>query len=230
MIFHPPKSTYQDGPEIIKLSAGGNRISAIHLVNPKAKYTFLVSHGNAEDLGVLLPFLQALYAQGFSVLSYDYQGYGTSEGSPTESNTYADVQAAYKYLIEKKKVPAKQIIVFGRSLGSGPSIELAAKLPVGGLILEAPFLTTFRVITRIPLFVIDKYRNNDKIPHVKVPVLIMHGTRDEVIPFQHGAALAKLSRMKTDFYPIQDAHHNDVLLIAGDAYWEMIHNYILSLN
>ncbi|MFO1258917.1 MAG: alpha/beta hydrolase [Gammaproteobacteria bacterium] len=230
LIYHPPKSTYQDGPKIIKLNSGRKQISAIYLNNINSKYTLLFSHGNAEDLGGVYPFLNALYEQGYSVLGYDYQGYGTSEGSPSEGNTYSDISAAYHYLTDVEKISPERIIVFGRSLGSGPSVELASSFPVGGLILEAPFVTAFRVMTRIPLFPVDKYRNIAKIRHVKVPILIMHGTQDEVIPFWHGKLLSTLTQKPVQFYSIEGGHHNDLVLIAGSAYWDMINQYIKSLN
>lgn len=230
LIYHPPKSTYEDGPKIIKLTSGQKKISAIYLNNPNSKYTLLFSHGNAEDLGSVYPFLNALYKEGYSVLGYDYQGYGTSEGSPSEGNTYLDIRAAYQYLTNTQKILPQHIIIFGRSLGSGPSLELAANVPVGGLILEAPFLTAFRVMTQIPLFPVDKYRNNAKIRHVEVPILIMHGTEDEVIPFWHSERLSTLTQKPVQLYAIQGGHHNDLLLIAGQMYWDVINSYIQNLK
>ncbi|HAX79930.1 MAG TPA: hypothetical protein DCY88_29865 [Cyanobacteria bacterium UBA11372] len=89
MIFLPQPSTYEDTQDIIKLTtANGVSISAIYLPNPKAKYTILYSHGNAEDLGYGLPMLKELRDIGFSVFAYDYQGYGTSRGTPSEANAY----------------------------------------------------------------------------------------------------------------------------------------------
>ena len=85
MIFQPQPSSYSDGPDILKLTtADGETISAVHLPNADAEFTVLHSHGNAEDLGDILPFLRALHAKGYAVLAYDYRGYGTSEGKPSE--------------------------------------------------------------------------------------------------------------------------------------------------
>jgi abhydrolase domain-containing protein 17 len=99
IIFQPQLSSYRDTEQIIKLSsANGVQISATYLHNPEARFTILFSHGNAEDIGTALPTLERLKAMGFSVFAYDYQGYGTSSGVPSEENTYQDVEAAYNYL------------------------------------------------------------------------------------------------------------------------------------
>src|SRR5262249_28492413 len=96
MIFVPPPATYADHGEVRKLrTADGLRISAVYLPSPSATYTLLVSHGNAEDLGTLAPHLVRLRALGFAVFAYDYRGYGTSEGTPSERGAYADIDAAY---------------------------------------------------------------------------------------------------------------------------------------
>src|SRR4029079_12214905 len=108
LIFQPPPASYQDSAAIVNLtSKNGMQISAIYLLNDKAKYTILYSHGNAEDIGDIRPILDGLKNLGFSVFAYDYQGYGTSQGKPTETNAYADVEAAYEYLTAKIGIPGE---------------------------------------------------------------------------------------------------------------------------
>src|SRR5439155_21231421 len=137
--------------EIVKLiSKDGKQISAIFLPNEKAKYTILYSHGNAEDIGDIRPMLDGLKNLGFSVFAYDYQGYGTSQGKPTESNAYADVLAAYEYLTTRLGISSERIISYGHSLGAALAVDLAARKPVAGVIIESAFTTAFRVVTRIP--------------------------------------------------------------------------------
>jgi len=190
MIFLPPAPGYRDSPEILKVpTEGGERIAAIYLANPAATYTVLFSHGNGEDLGSVAPLLPALSDLGFSVFAYDYRGYGLSEGTPSEPHVYADIDGAYDYLTGPLHVPAQRIIAYGRSLGAGAAVDLAARRPVGGLILESPFLSAFRVMTRVPLFPFDKFRNADKIARVGCPLLVMHGEADEIVPFWHGQRL-----------------------------------------
>src|SRR5205085_2083103 len=96
VIFQPHTSAYQDTPEVLKLTtANGNRISAFYLPNVSARFTLLVSHGNAEDLGDARYWLEDLRRAGFAVFAYDYEGYGTSQGKSSERRVYQDVEAAY---------------------------------------------------------------------------------------------------------------------------------------
>ncbi|WP_293337524.1 alpha/beta hydrolase [Microcoleus sp. CAWBG58] len=219
LIFQPPAASYQDTSEIIKLSsANGMKISAVHFPNPQAQYTILYSHGNAEDLGYISSVLQDIRDIGFAVFAYDYQGYGTSQGKPSEYNVYRDISAAYSYLTQQLRVPPKQIILYGRSVGGGPAIDLAARQSVGGLVVESSFVSVFRVLTRIPLFPFDKFVNIDKIGKVRSPVLILHGKADRVVPFWHGEELfAAAKEPKLNFW-VDRAGHNDLMEVAGDRY------------
>jgi fermentation-respiration switch protein FrsA (DUF1100 family) len=234
MMFPSPKASYQDQslnfPKVIKLkTTDGKSISAIYLVNPKAKQTILFSHGNGEDLGSVLGLLEEFQRIGFSVFAYDYHGYGTSEGRTTEEKTYLDIQAAYLYLTQTLKTPAKDIILYGRSIGTGPTIELARKTPVGGVILEAPMVSTFRVITIVPLFPIDKYRNNQKIAAIKAPILFIHGVNDKTIPIWHSQYLYRLAKAPKRFYPVEGADHNNVMMVGGSQYLQAIVSFAASL-
>ena len=187
MIFLPQPSSYQDTSAILKLrSADRIQLSAVYLPNPTSTYTILYTHGNAEDLGDIQPVLQQLQKTGFSVFAYDYRGYGTSQGKSSERNSYRDIDTAYNYLTQQLGVPAQRIIAFGRSVGGGAAVDLAARKPLAGLIMESCFTTAFRVVVPIPILPFDKFRNIDKIKKVNCPVLVMHGKADEVVPFSHG--------------------------------------------
>ncbi|MFE1746374.1 alpha/beta hydrolase [Coleofasciculus sp. H7-2] len=216
MIFLPQPSSYQDSSEILKLTtADGVQISAAYLPNPNATYTILYSHGNAEDLLDVLSVRQGLRNLGFAVFAYDYRGYGTSQGTPTEGNSYRDIDAAYTYLTQQLGVPPNQIIAYGRSVGSGPAVDLASRQPLAGLIVESAFITAFRVLTRIPIVPFDKFRNLDKIKQVRCPVLVMHGRADEVIPFWHGEQLFAAANEPKRFLWVDGAGHNDFSWIAA---------------
>ena len=219
MIFLPPAPTYRDTADILKVpTSGGERIAAVYLPNPAATYTVLLSHGNAEDLGGVLPSLPPLRDLGFGVFAYDYRGYGLSQGRASEQHVYADIEAAYDYLTRELRVPAARIILYGRSLGAGAAVDLAARQSVGGLILESPFLTAFRVMTRIPLFPFDRFRNVDKIGRVRCPVLVMHGEADEIVPLWHGQQLFERAPGPKMFLAVPGAHHNDFMWVAGARY------------
>jgi hypothetical protein len=101
LIFQPPPSSQSESSEVIKISsANGVKISTVHFPNAPAKYTILYSHGNAENLDGILWLLKEIRDSGFAVFAYDYQGYGTSQGKPSEYNIYRDIDAAYNYLTQ----------------------------------------------------------------------------------------------------------------------------------
>lgn len=219
MIFLPQPANYQDSGDIIKIPVTNTeKISATYLPNRESNYTLLYIHGNAEDLGDVRPVLQQLRSWGFSVFAYDYRGYGTSDGYPSERNAYQDVDAVYTYLTQDLKIPAEKIIVYGRSVGGGSATDLASRQPVGGLILESTFTSAFRVVVPFPLLPFDKFTNLDKLSQVRCPVLVMHGQADEVIPFQHGLALyAAAPEPKMSLW-VTEATHNNFSWVAGERY------------
>lgn len=226
MIFLPQPSSYHDDARITKLhTPGGKTISAMYLPNPQAKFTILYSHGNAEDIGDLAPLFQELHDAGFAVMGYDYEGYGTSEGIPGEKATYQDIAAAYRFLTEEQRVPPARIIIFGRSVGSGPAIDLASREPVGGLIVQSGFTSAFRVLTRVPLVPFDRFRNLDKIKQVRCPVLVMHGRKDGVIPFYMGERLFAAAPEPKWSVWAPNAGHNDFEWMARDQYLPAIHDF-----
>jgi fermentation-respiration switch protein FrsA (DUF1100 family) len=226
-IFLPQPSSYQDTREILKLTTADQiQLSAVYLPNPASTYTILYIHGNAEDLGDIQPVLQQLQTIGFSVFAYDYRGYGTSQGKPSERNAYRDVDTAYEYLTQKLGVLPERIVVYGRSVGAGSAVDLAARKPVAGLIMESAFTTAFRVVVPIPILPFDKFRNIDKIKRVNCPVLVMHGRVDEVVPFQHGQRLfAAASEPKLALW-VDDASHNDFMWMAGERYGKTLQEFV----
>ncbi len=230
LIFHPPLSTYQDTPEILKLTTRNQQqISALYLPNPAATFTILYSHGNASDLGTSRPVLEALRRLGFAVFAYDYQGYGTSQGNASEQNTYADIDAAYAYLTQTLQIPSDRIILYGFSVGSGPCLDLATRKPVAGIILEGAFTSTFRVVTYFPILLSDRFRNIDKIKLIQTPILVIHGTADQIIPFHHSEALYQAANHPKRFLAIAGAGHNNLSEIAGKDYEQALQAFARSL-
>lgn len=224
--FQPPTSTYKDSSEILKLrTEDGNTLSALYLPSSNDEFTILYSHGNAEDLGDVRPVLELLRRAGFSVFAYDYPGYGTSSGRPSEQSAYRAEDAAYDYLIKQLNVPANHIIAYGRSLGGAVAIDLAARKPVAGLIAESTFVSGFRVLTRIPLFPFDTFRSLDKIKRVTCPVLVIHGRSDEVISFWHGERLFHEANEPKMSLWVDGAAHNDVPEMAGAKYQLALQNF-----
>jgi hypothetical protein len=226
MIFLPQPSSYRDSSHILKLIADEQiQLSAVYLPNPASNYTILYIHGNAEDLGDIQPVLQQLHSIGFSVFAYDYRGYGTSQGKPSERNAYRDIETAYNYLTQQLSVPAQRIIAYGRSVGAGSAVDLAARKPLAGLVMESAFTTAFRVVVPIPILPFDKFRNINKLKKVKCPILIMHGKADEVIPFSHGQKLFTAAPEPKLSLWVDEAGHNDFMWVAGEQYADTLRKF-----
>ncbi len=217
-------------PGLLRLPiSGGGEIAALHLRNPEARLTLLHSHGNGEDLGTLLPLLEEYRRRGYSVFAYDYPGYGASSGKSSEQGTYDAVDACYRYLTEQEGLSPASIVLYGRSLGSGPSVDLAAREPVGGLILENAFVSAFRVMTRIPLLPWDKFDNERKIRHVERPLFVMQAEHDEVVGYWHGPRLYEAAGEPKTFWRVVGAGHNDLIAAAGADYWRRLEVFTNSL-
>ena len=230
LIFYPPEASYSDDSNIIKIEVENKQsISAINIPSPNSQYTLLFSHGNAEDIGQNLDFFRLCQKNGFSVFAYDYRGYGTSDGQPSELNTYQDILAAYHYLTEKLHTDPNDIIVYGRSVGSGPSCYLASREPVGGLILESAFTSISRVAIGMSL-PFDPYNNLSRIQKVRCPVLVIHGKRNSIVPFRHGQVIYEAANEPKMNYWVENAGHNDLFYQAGSEYWSRIRAFQDMLN
>lgn len=231
MLFLPQPSSYRDSPDLLKIrTADGQTLAARWLPNPQAAHTLLVSHGNAEDVGDLAPLLEDFHAAGFSVLAWDYRGYGLSTGKPTERATYRDAEAVFAHLTGELGVPAERVIVLGRSLGGGPAAHLASRHRVAGLVLESTFTSVFAVFPGVPLLPFDKFRTENRLARVTSPVLVIHGRRDDVVPFAHGERLyARAPEPKRRLW-IDEAGHNDLQLVAGRRYLDALRSFAAELE
>ncbi|KAK2996236.1 hypothetical protein RJ639_025377 [Escallonia herrerae] len=200
----PPQSTPipygEDGSSLDVLyldTKRGNKIVAFYLKNPYARLTLLYSHGNAADLGQLYDLFVQLKANlRVNLMGYDYSGYGASTGKPSELNTYSDIEAVYECLQTEYGVSQEDLILYGQSVGSGPTLHLAAHLPrLRGVVLHSAILSGLRVVCRVKCTLcFDMYKNVNKIRKVKCPVLVIHGTEDDVVNWFHGNGLWKMAR------------------------------------
>jgi abhydrolase domain-containing protein 17 len=197
----------------------------LHLPNPCAPFTIWFFHGNAEALGDLEPTMKAFHAAGYAVFAFDYPGYGVSTGTPSESSLYDAARATRAFLREQLKVPAERTLIYGRSLGAGPAVQMATEERVGGVVLQSAFVSVYRVMTRWRLLPFDLFENERKLPQVTSPVLVMHGTADEVIPFRHGEALFAAAPEPKRHLWVSGARHNDFLPVAGPAYWQALREF-----
>ena len=231
LMFHPEfcRGGYGESTEgYVDIGTNGVKIAAIVLGPEHGKKAILRCHGNAEDAANSLFALRYLARRGFTVACVDYPGYGLSDGTPDEEGCYRNVHRLYDWLVENRGFKPEDIIVDGFSIGSGPATELAATKPVGGLVLEAPFLSAPRVVTRIRILPIDPFPNIQMIKNVKCPVLVIHGTDDSVIPHRHGKELFELANDPKHFIPVEGANHNDLVLkMDPERYLKAIEGFAL---
>lgn len=211
---NPHEPHYLTHPIMYLTTSRGNTIPAAYFHHPQSYYTILFSHGNGEDLGITSAYAFELCAVlKTSILCYDYSGYGLSSGKPSEANVYADIDAAYTYLVSERRISPTRILLFGRSLGSGPTVELATKLGrnLAGVVLIAALTSCVRVVLNSPTTLrFDMFANIDKIGSVQVPVFCVHGMQDDVVPFSHSVELSSRAKFPLEPYWVRDAGHNNL--------------------
>ncbi|XP_074480879.1 alpha/beta hydrolase domain-containing protein 17C [Sebastes fasciatus] len=209
-------------------SSRGNRVGCMFVrCAPNSRYTLLFSHGNAVDLGQMCSFYIGLGSRiNCNVFSYDYSGYGVSTGKPSEKNLYADIEAAWQVLRNKYGVTPENIILYGQSIGTVPTIDLAARYECAAVILHSPLMSGLRVAfpdTR-KTYCFDAFPSIDKVSKVASPVLVIHGTEDEVIDFSHGLAMYERCPRAVEPLWVEGAGHNDIELYA--QYLERLKQFI----
>ncbi|HTW63159.1 MAG TPA: alpha/beta hydrolase [Bryobacteraceae bacterium] len=195
-------------------------------------FATLFLHGNAANLTYRAARLKEIAAAGSSVLILDYRGYGKSEGRPSEEGLYRDSEAGFIYLLGKG-YRAEQIILHGESLGTAVAVDLAARRPCAGLILEAPFTSAGDVAATVvpylgPLLV-RSFNSLPKIRWIRVPKLFIHGDRDDVVPLRLGQKLFAASQGAKTFWLVPGAGHNDILQVAGAEYRQRLETFYESL-
>ncbi|KAG5230251.1 transducin family protein [Salix suchowensis] len=203
--------SHRENVDVLRLpTRRGTEIVAVYVRYPMATSTLLYSHGNAADIGQMYElFIELSIHLRVNLMGYDYSGYGQSSGKPSEHNTYADIEAAYKCLEESYGAKQENIILYGQSVGSGPTVDLAARLPrLRAVVLHSPILSGLRVMYPVKrTYWFDIYKNIDKIPLVKCPVLVIHGTADEVVDCSHGKQLWELCQEKYEPLWLKGGNH-----------------------
>ncbi|MGB6894443.1 MAG: alpha/beta hydrolase [Dehalococcoidia bacterium] len=199
--------------------------------------TWLWFHGNAGNISHRLENLKLLHDElGVSVFLFDYRGYGRSEGTPSEEGTYRDGEAALSHLRSREDVDPDRIVYFGRSLGAGIAVELAISHPPFALILESPVPSIPELARRhypfLPVWPLlrTKYDSLAKIEKVATPLLVLHGDRDDVVPFGAGRKLFEAANEPKEFYTIRGAGHNDTYLVGGEEYFGVLRRFMENLG
>lgn len=240
-VFHP-QTDFDMTPDQLGLqyesinfnTDDGTKLHGWFFPLPEKSPVILFCHGNAGNISHRLWNIQKLLAHGFQVFIYDYRGYGKSNGKPSRKGLYLDGLAAYDFLVKKRGISPDRIILFGRSLGAAIATEIAVQKKANRLILESAFTSTKAMARTMPLFALlspflpAHYNNLKKINHITIPKLIIHGNRDEIIPFSMGERLFEAGAEPKAFYAIEGAGHNDTWVIGGRKYFETLKQFIQS--
>ncbi|WP_246002205.1 alpha/beta hydrolase [Allorhizocola rhizosphaerae] len=186
---------------------------------PDRRLAVLVANGNGGDRTGRMPLAHDLAGRGFTVLLFDYRGYGGNPGSPSEAGLYRDIRAAYAHLTTL--FPAERIILFGESLGGALVTDLAAQSPVGGVVLRSPFTDLAAVGGRhypflpVRLLLRDKYPLIETISRVPAPVIVILGSADSIVPPSLSREVAARVPRLVGLVEVQGADHNDPELFDG---------------
>jgi uncharacterized protein len=203
----------------------------------KGTKTLLYLHGSGANIGLDAKHVNRFNDMGLSVFSFDYRGYGKSEGAfPSETAVYADAQRAWNYLTQERKIPSKDIFIYGHSLGGAIAIDLATHHPdAAGLIVQSSFTSGvdmarndfWTAIFPADLLLRQRFDSIHKVPNIKLPVLFMHGTADQRIPASMSDRLFTASgSTQKQLHTFPGADHNDVAQIAGPAYTKAVMNFV----
>ncbi len=196
--------------------------------------TILYFHGNAGSLSARAPRIERFMGEGWGVYMMTYRGYGGGTGSPTEANNVADARLAYGALLLEGVEPSS-IILYGESLGSGVAVRLATERQVGGVVLDAPYTSIVDVAAKaypflpVRLLLADRYESTKYIGQVRVPLLILHGERDGVIPVAMGRELFRLANEPKQLAVFANGGHSD-LYVNGNGALEAMRSWIGELR
>lgn len=230
--YWDPASVGVPAQDIYFDSEDGVKLHGWFIPAPNAVATLLWFHGNAGNLSHRLDNIQRLAPLKLNIFIFDYRGYGRSEGTPDEPGIYKDSLAAYKKVLELEGVSVDTLFLFGRSLGGICAVQTVMNHPARGLILESVFTNAAdmsrKVFPLIPLgwAIRSKLDALEKVPHLKLPKLFLHGTRDEIVPYDLGRKLFDHAADPKTFYPIEGAGHNDTYIMGGVGYYDALNRFI----
>ena len=215
---------------LVRIRRPDGRLLAAYDARPRGRSdadgpVVLFAHGNAGNLfyraSLLGFFVRETRAR---TLLFEYSGYGGNEGRPSEDEVYRDGLAAYDHLVAEGVAPGR-VVLYGESLGGAVSLHVASERPVAGVVLQAPFASLSSLARRLyswlPLgsvLVRGAFPNAERVRRLTVPVLVVHGTADEVIPFVEGRQVHAAAPAGSELLPIEGAGHNDLFEVGGEEY------------
>jgi len=238
MIFFPTKSLVETPAEwglqyedTTLETADGVELHGWFIPHQEAPRTLLFFHGNAGNISHRRESVEIFHRLGLNVFIFDYRGYGNSQGEPSEDGLYLDAMAAWQYLAQEKGFDKQKIIVFGRSLGGAVACNLAAEVQPGALILESTFSSAkdmanvvFPIMSRIvPLRF--KFNAEESIKRVTAPLLVVHSTEDDIIPFRLGEKIYHAANQPKSLVKMR-GDHNSGFLLSQPAYEQGLETFL----
>lgn len=222
--------------EEFRLASGGSdSIVAWWIPRPSPVAELVFFHGNAGNLSIWLDFLAVLHHQGYSVLAFDYRGYGLSSGSPTEEAVYQDSRAVVEDFWQNRHQPGNKVLYFGRSLGGVTASFAATVRQPDGLVLEATFpdkatlLEHYPVLKLLNAFSRYKLHTSRYLKEVNCPILVIHGDSDRVVPLEVGKKLYESLQSPKEFYLVRGGDHNQQHVAGGEEYWMRLESFVEKL-
>lgn len=206
------------------------KVACRFLSNQSSRYLIVYSHGGGEDLGQIEPILQEFRHVGLNVIAYDYPGYGLSSGKSTESASYDALEAVLFFAVDQLGFPSDKIILHGRSLGAGPSIEMCQRHELGGLIVESAYQSAFQFSFGVSWLPWDRFKNLSKVKRIDESTLVIHGIEDPLIPFEYAREFYERLECPKLYYWAESAGHNDLVAVLGDEYWRLIEDFVRYLD
>ncbi|MDP2645751.1 MAG: alpha/beta hydrolase [Desulfobacterales bacterium] len=210
------------------------KIQSYFIPNSASDKIIIYFHGNAGNICGRLSDLMQINKLGVNVLGVGYRGYGKSQGKPSEAGIYLDGKAALTYATKRLGFPVGNVTIFGRSIGTAVAINTSQYLNINGLILVTPLTSGKDQAKSMGLGFIsflagNSFNNVNKIVNVSRPILIIHGTQDNVIPFEMGKSIYDKAKAKKQFVRIEGADHNNLSTKYKDLYWPPIYVFLKQL-
>jgi fermentation-respiration switch protein FrsA (DUF1100 family) len=230
----PAEVGLPDVAERVLKTPDGARVVAWYGKARPGQPTLLYFHGNGGSLSIRAERIRRFMGEGWGVYMMTYRGYGGSTGKPTETHNVADARLAYGALVLEGVAPGS-IIAYGESLGTGIATRIAIERQVAGLILESPYTSIVDVAAQaypflpVRLFLVDRYETSRYIPNVKVPLLILHGERDGVVPVAMGRELARLANEPKRLVVVPEGRHSN-LYVDGNNALDVVRRWIADLK
>lgn len=221
-IIQTPESAGLFAEDIWIETADGVLIHGWYFPHEESEWIVVLSHGNAGNISGRIAIAETLLKSGAAVLMYDYRGYGKSEGRPSESGFYKDIDAVIRYLSDEREYPKQKIVMYGRSIGAAVAAYAAANHDLGGVVLDSAFINLKRMVREVYPFVpafLAKYDfpTDEYLLQLNgIPVMIMHSPGDEIIGFHHGEYLFELAPEPKRFIQLRGGH-NDNFFLSRDV-------------